>query len=78
MFKMQANTIIKRVVTYTNNMLAQEQIDLMQNFRDKYQALYKEIEALQAEVPKSRDFSLALTKLEESAMWLNKYITKND
>ncbi len=48
--------------------------ELMQTFRDKYEVLYKELEAL----PKSRGLSLALTNLEQSAMWLNKSITKND
>ena len=51
-----------------------EQKAVMQNFRDKYEALYKEVGALE----KSRGTSLAITKLEESAMWLNKAITKND
>lgn len=51
-----------------------EQKAVMQNFRDKYQALYDEVVTLE----KSRGLSLALTKLEESAMWLNKAITKND
>jgi hypothetical protein len=46
----------------------------MQEFRDKFEALYKEVEAL----PKSRGTSLALTKLEESNMWLNKALTNND
>ena len=52
----------------------EEQIELMQKFRDKYEALYKELE----ELPKSRGLSLALTKLEESSMWLNKAITHNE
>lgn len=51
-----------------------EQKETMQNFRDKYEALYKELEGLTP----SRGLSLALTKLEESAMWLNKSITQND
>jgi hypothetical protein len=51
-----------------------EQKETMQLFRDKYEALYKEVSALE----KTRGLSLALTKLEESAMWLNKSITKND
>ena len=51
-----------------------EQLATMQNFRDKYEALYKEVSAL----PPSRGLSLALTNLEQSAMWLNKAITKND
>lgn len=50
-----------------------EQLATMQNFRDKMEALYKEIETL----PGSRGKSLALTKLEESNMWLNKAITEN-
>jgi len=52
----------------------EEQKDLMQKFRDKYEALANELNELE----KSRGLSLALTKLEESAFWLNKAITKND
>lgn len=52
----------------------EEQKATMQKFRDKYEVLYKELEQL----PKGRGLSLALTKLEESAMWLNKALTKND
>jgi len=51
----------------------EEQKVIMQNFRDKYQSLYEEVSAMD----KSRGQSLALTKLEESAMWLNKAITQN-
>lgn len=50
-----------------------EQIEVMQNFRRKMGALYTEI----SELPDSRGKSLALTKLEESSMWLNKAITNN-
>jgi hypothetical protein len=52
----------------------EEQKAVMQQFRDKYEALFVEVTAL----PKSRGTSLALTKLEESAMWLNKALTLND
>lgn len=51
-----------------------EQKELMQKFRDAYEALAKEIEA---SVESSRGRSLALTKLEESSFWLNKGITNN-
>lgn len=51
-----------------------EQKALMQEFRDKYEALYNDVKALEP----SRGLSLALTNLEQSAMWLNKSITKND
>lgn len=51
----------------------EEQLLVMQNFRNKMQALYEEMQTL----PTSRGLSLALTKLEESAMWLNKAITNN-
>jgi len=50
-----------------------EQITQMQVFRDKYEALYNEVK----ELPASRGLSLALTNLEQSAMWLNKALTKN-
>lgn len=52
----------------------EEQKDLMQKFRDKYEALYNEVKLL----PASRGLSLALTNLEQSAFWLNKSITNND
>lgn len=51
-----------------------EQQQLMQEFRDKYETLANELK----ELPSSRGLSLALTKLEESAFWLNKAITQND
>ncbi len=50
-----------------------EQKATMQNFRDKMEALMTEIQSL----PANRGLSLALTKLEECAMWLNKSITNN-
>ncbi len=50
-----------------------EQLATMQNFRDKFETLMKEMEAL----PGNRGLAIALTKFEESAMWLNKSITNN-
>jgi hypothetical protein len=52
----------------------EEQLVVMQSFRDKYESLLKDLQGLE----KSRGLSLAITKLEESAMWVNKAITKND
>ena len=52
----------------------EEQIKIMQQFRENYTALYEDLKVLEP----SRGLSLALTKLEESNMWLNKAITKND
>lgn len=51
-----------------------EQIAQMQVFRDKFEKLCEEIKAL----PQSRGTSLAITNLEQSAMWLNKSLTNND
>ena len=51
-----------------------EQKAQMQEFRDRYELLANDIQKLE----KSRGLSLAITKLEESAFWLNKAITKND
>lgn len=51
-----------------------EQKAVMQEFRDKYQALADEL----ASLPASRGLSLAVTNLEQSAFWLNKALTKND
>lgn len=53
----------------------EEQKATMQTFRDKYQALADE---LTSSLPSSRGISIAITKLEESAFWLNKAITQND
>ena len=47
----------------------------MQGFRDIYETVEK---AIKDKVPASRGQALALTNLEQSAMWLNKAITKND
>lgn len=55
--------------------ISPEQKELMQEFRDKYEALYNE---LTQKIEASRGLSLAKTKLEESAFWLNKAISKND
>ena len=51
-----------------------EQVALMQTYRDMYENLAREIEKL----PAGRGRSLALTNLEQSAFWLNKGITLND
>ena len=51
-----------------------EQSVLMQIFRDKYEQLSEEIYST---VSPSRGLALAMTKLEESAFWLNKGITNN-
>jgi hypothetical protein len=51
----------------------QEQKELMQIFRDNMSVLYGQILSL----PDNRGKSLALTKLEECAMWVNKSITNN-
>jgi hypothetical protein len=59
---------------YQTSHYYEEQKEIMQEFRDKHEALFKELK----ELPSSRGMSLALTKLEESAMWLNKALTKND
>jgi len=50
------------------------QIHDMQILRKEYAALYEKVKLL----PESRGRSIALTKLEESNMWVNKAITKND
>jgi hypothetical protein len=53
---------------------SEAQIDLMQEFRDKFEVLAKEIKE---KIEDSRGRSLAITKLEECAFWLNKGITHN-
>lgn len=55
-----------------------EQKEMMQSFRDKYETLYNEIKQLTENIPSGRRFALALTNLELSAMWLNKAIIKNE
>jgi hypothetical protein len=51
----------------------EEQKALMQVYRDKMETLLKDVETL----PKNRGTALAITKLEEASMWLNKGITNN-
>lgn len=51
-----------------------EQKALMQDYRDELEYIFKKVEAL----PHSRGRSLALTKIEEASMWINKAITHND
>jgi hypothetical protein len=53
----------------------EDQKVLMQDFRDKFESLANEMKEKNVS---SRGLSLALTKLEESAFWLNKSITHND
>lgn len=53
----------------------EEQKELMQEFRDKFETLTNEIKE---KVVASRGQSLAFTKLEEASFWLNKGITNND
>lgn len=52
----------------------EEQLATMQRFRDEYEVLLNQLK----ELPVSRGMSLAITKLEESGMWLNKAITHNE
>lgn len=52
---------------------SEEQVELMQNFRDKFEKLFKEIKE---KVPSSRALSLAETNLEQASMWINKAITE--
>lgn len=62
-------------MTFQYIKLSEEELKKMQEFRDKFEKMkycikkYKE---------SGRGKSLALTKLEEANMWLNKAITKND
>ena len=52
----------------------EEQLALMQEFRDKMEKLNEE---LVEKLPTNRAKSLALTRFEECAMWVNKAITEN-
>lgn len=51
-----------------------EEKALMQIYRDKFQALYDE---MNSHGITNRGMSIANTKLEESSMWLNRAITNN-
>jgi hypothetical protein len=60
-------------VTFGYVQPTQAQKDLMAEFRVRFGVLYDDIKKL----PANRGLALALTKLEESSMWLNKSITEN-
>jgi len=62
------------MVTFQYVKPTEEQLQLMNDFRTHYEWMKNKIEE---QIPESRGRSLALTKLEESAMWLNKGITLN-
>jgi len=53
----------------------EDQISLMQDFRDEFESLY---ERISNNVKPSRGREECLHKLEEASFWLNKSITKND
>ena len=65
--------VSKNMSTFQFVVPTEEQKAVMQKFRDKYESLAIELKSL----PSNRGLSLALTKLEESAFWLNKAITGN-
>lgn len=62
-------------MTYQYVPVTDEQKEIMQGFRDKFESLHKEIEE---KVPNSRGRSACFSKLEEASFWLNKWITNND
>ncbi len=53
----------------------EEQILLMQEFRDTFERLHNDINE---KVDISRGKDQSLKRLEEASFWLNKAITKND
>jgi len=65
-------------MTYQYIKPTEKQIATMQNFRDKFESLHKEIEESAQQMPLPRGYELCLTKLEEASFWLNKAITEND
>jgi len=60
-------------VTFNYVPVDEEKQALMNAYRLVYQNLYDSLQVL----PKNRGLSIALTKLEESNMWVNKSITEN-
>lgn len=61
-------------VTFEYLQPTDEQKLTMNRLRTAYKALYEEVKS---NLPANRGASIALTKLEESAMWVNKSITEN-
>jgi len=47
-------------------------------FRKAFSDLYEALDYAEKKYGKSREFSLAFTKLEESQMWLNKAISNSE
>lgn len=62
-------------MTYQYVKPTEEQVKLMQAFRDEFETLEGNI---QNAVPSSEGLCRCVTKLREASFWLNAAITKND
>lgn len=58
--------------------LTAEKKNNIDGFRKAYSDLYEALDYAERMFGKSREFSLAFTKLEESQMWLNKAISNSE
>lgn len=64
-------------MSYQYHKPTDEQIAQMQNFRDKFDELHKEIVTTVA-IPDGDSLNHSLKALREASMWLNVAITNND
>ena len=58
--------------------LTAEKKNNIDGFRRAYSDLYEALDYAERMFGKSREFSIAFTKLEESQMWLNKAISNSE
>lgn len=70
-------TLHKRAISYDLT-TSKEKRSHIDGFRKAYSNLYETIDFVEKKYGKSREFSLAITKLEESQMWLNKAISNSE
>ena len=65
-------------MTYQYIKPTEKQIATMQNFRDKFESLHKEILDTINATSGCYQLDYAFKALREASMWLNKAITEND
>ena len=59
-------------------LISKEKKNDIDGFRNAFSDMHEALDYAEIKYGKSREFSLAITKLEESQMWLNKAISNSE